>query len=63
MRALTIRVGDPAAFARRLYDEARVEVPVYEWEDTTLMRISIGPYTDGGDVERLGAAVRDTLAR
>ena len=40
-----------------------MEVPVYEWEDTTLLRVSIGPYNDEADVERLVDAVRDTLAR
>ena len=63
MRALTVRSGDPAALQRRLYDEHRVEIPVYEWEDTSLMRVSIGPYNDESDVARLVDAVRDTLAR
>jgi isopenicillin-N epimerase len=63
MRALTVRHPDPAELSRRLYDEYRVDVPVYEWEDSTLMRVSIGPYNDESDVERLAAAVRDTLAR
>ncbi len=63
MRALTVRHPDPDVFSRRLYDEHRVDVPVYEWEDATLMRVSIGPYNDESDVERLTAAVSDTLAR
>jgi isopenicillin-N epimerase len=62
MRALTLRTPDPRALAQRLYDEHRVEIPVYEWEGTTLMRISIGPYNDEADLERLIRAVRDTLA-
>jgi selenocysteine lyase/cysteine desulfurase len=40
-----------------------VEVPVYEWEDATLLRVSIGPYNDEADVERLADAVRQTLTR
>ncbi len=62
MRALTVRTDDPATLWRRLYDEHRVEVPVYEWEGTTLMRVSVGPYNDEGDVERLVDAVRQTLS-
>jgi isopenicillin-N epimerase len=62
MRALTVRSGDPDLLQRRLYDEHRVEVPVYEWEDTTLLRVSIGPYNDESDLERLAVAVRDTLS-
>ena len=60
MRALTVRSADAARLQTRLYEEHRVEVPVYEWEDTTLMRVSIGPYNDESDVERLATAVRDT---
>ena len=63
MRALTVRTSGPEELSRRLYDEHRVEVPVYEWEETTLMRVSIGPYSDEADVMRLVASVRDTLAR
>jgi selenocysteine lyase/cysteine desulfurase len=61
MRALTVRHADPAALSQRLYDEHRVELPVYEWEDTTLLRVSIGPYNDEADVERLVDALRAHL--
>ena len=61
MRALTVRTADPAGLWRRLYDEHRVEVPVYEWEGTSLLRVSIGPYNDEADVARLADAVRQTL--
>ncbi len=61
MRAFTVRVGDPDAVWRRLYDEFRVEVPVYEWDDTTLLRVSIGPYNDEADLERLVVALRTVL--
>ena len=59
MRTLTVRTADPAGLWRLLYDEHRVEVPVYEWEGTSLLRISIGPYNDEADVVRLAAAFRD----
>ncbi len=62
MRVLTVRTSDPAALWRRLYDQHRVEVPVYEWEGSTLLRVSIGPYNDEVDLERLVEAVRATLA-
>ena len=63
MRALTIKTGDPTGISERLFAEHRVEVPVYAWEDVTLLRLSIGPYIDEGDLDRLATAVRDTLAR
>ena len=62
MRALTVRTPDPSLLSRRLYDEHRVEVPVYEWEDATLLRVSIGPYNDEADLERLVLALRQQLA-
>ena len=58
MRALIVRSGDPAGLQRRLYEEHHVEIPVYEWEDTTLMRVSIGPYNDESDLDRLVDAIR-----
>ena len=63
MRALTVKKQHPVALQSRLYESHGVEVPVYDWEDTTLLRVSIGPYNDEADLERLVSAVRDTLAR
>ena len=61
MRALTVRTGDPDELWQRLYDEHRVEVPVYAWEDIARLRVSVGPYNDEADVERLVDAVRAVL--
>ena len=63
MRALTVRAPDPDELWRRLVDDHRVEVPVYEWDGSTLLRVSIGPYNDASDLDRLVDAVRETLAR
>jgi isopenicillin-N epimerase len=63
MRAFTVRKQHPAVLQSRLYDEHRVELPVYDWEDTTLARVSIGPYNDEADLDRLVDAFRATLAR
>jgi isopenicillin-N epimerase len=58
MRALVVRVEEPTALAQRLFEEHRVEVPAYEWEGRSLLRVSVGPYTDEGDVGRLVTALR-----
>ena len=63
MRALTVRASDPQELWSHLYEEHRVEVPVYAWEETNLLRFSIGPYNDEADLERLIAALRQTLAQ
>ena len=45
--------GDPKELQRRLFDEHRIEVPVQEWAGRRLLRVSIGPYNEAEDVERL----------
>jgi len=54
---------DPEALQRRLYDEHRIEVVVREWEGRSLLRVSIAPYNDAGDVERLLEALNGALPR
>jgi len=48
-----IGTPDPDALQRRLFDEHRIEVVVQEWEGRSLLRVSIAPYNDETDVERL----------
>jgi len=57
MRASTVGSVDPDELSQRLYQEHRVEVPVYEWGGATLLRVSVGPYNDETDVERLASAI------
>jgi len=44
---------DPVALQRRLFDEHRIEVVVQEWEGRSLLRVSVGPYNEAADIERL----------
>ena len=57
MRSIELPAGNPAELRERLYGEFRVEVPVFEWEGRRVLRVSIGPYNDEDDVERLVAAL------
>jgi selenocysteine lyase/cysteine desulfurase len=61
MRAVELPPGDPAELWGRLYEEHRVEAPVYDWEDIRVLRVSIGPYNDEEDVDRLIAALEATM--
>lgn len=61
MQAVELPPGDAAELWRRLYEEFRVEVPVFEREGRRILRFSIGPYNDGEDVERLVTALRQLL--
>ena len=61
MRALTVKRQHPVALQARLHEEHRVEIPAYDWEGTTIVRVSIGPYNDEEDLDRLVEAFRLAL--
>jgi isopenicillin-N epimerase len=48
-----VATDEPEELQRRLYDDFRIEVVVREWEGRSLLRVSIAPYNDAADVERL----------
>jgi isopenicillin-N epimerase len=58
MWATELASGDPDELQRALY-ERRIEVPVREWEGRRLLRVSVAPYNEPADVERLLAALAD----
>jgi isopenicillin-N epimerase len=53
MWASEVAVDDPDALQRRLFDEHRIEVVVTRWDGKSLLRVSIGPYNEAADVDRL----------
>jgi isopenicillin-N epimerase len=61
MRAVELAPGDAPELWKRLFEEFRIEVPVYEWEGRRLLRVSIGPYNETEDVDRLVDALREVL--
>ena len=61
MRAVQLPPGDAHELWRRLYENHRIEVPVFERDGRRLLRVSIGPYNDESDVERLVEALRQLL--
>ena len=52
---------DVADLKRRLYDDHRIEVPVYRWNDIPILRVSIQVYNTPDDVDRLATALRTLL--
>jgi isopenicillin-N epimerase len=42
---------------RRLYEEHRIEIPVYEWDGRPLIRASVQGYNDERDLDALLAAL------
>jgi isopenicillin-N epimerase len=63
MWASELAVDDPDALQRRLFDEHRIEVVVSGWEGKSLLRVSIAPYNEAADVERLLEALDECVAR
>jgi isopenicillin-N epimerase len=61
MRAVELPPGDAPGLWRRLYEDFRVEVPVYERDGARFLRASIGPYNDAQDVARLVSALGELL--
>ena len=53
MWATEVATDQPEELQRRLFDEHAIEVVVNEWEGRSLLRVSIAPYNDASDVERL----------
>ena len=61
MRAVELPPGNPDELWARLYEEFRIEAPVYDWAGRRLLRVSIGPYNDASDVDGLVSALRELL--
>jgi len=57
MWASELATDDPDGVQRRLFEEYGIEVVVREWEGRSLLRVSIAPYNEAADVERLLAAL------
>ena len=57
MRGFRVEHPDPAALKRRLYDEHRIEVPVFETPHGWVLRVSVQGYNDEDDLRALDAAL------
>jgi len=57
MRGFRVDHPDPPDLKRRLYDEHRIEVPVFETTSGWVMRVSVQAYNDEADLAALRHAV------
>jgi len=55
---LRVPTGDAAGLKRRLYDEHRIEVPVFDTRFGAVLRISVQAYNDESDLDALATALR-----
>jgi selenocysteine lyase/cysteine desulfurase len=58
MRGFRLDHPDPAGLKRRLYDDHRIEVPVFETSQGWVLRVSVQAYNDESDLQALSAALR-----
>jgi isopenicillin-N epimerase len=58
MAAIQLPELDVVELKTRLYDEHRIEIPVYRWNEVPLIRISIQAYNEPEDIEALLEALR-----
>jgi isopenicillin-N epimerase len=61
MAAAPLPPCDPEEVKRRLYEEHRVEVPVWDWGGRPLVRVSFQGYNDEADLDALLAALEAVL--
>lgn len=61
MVTLRLPEGTPDDLQERLYDDYRIEVPVFEREDSRYIRPSFQGYNDEADLGRLRAALTESL--
>jgi isopenicillin-N epimerase len=61
MVAVRLPNVDPEAFQKRLYDEYRIEIPVFLWNEQPLLRICVQGYNSADDVERVVTALKKLI--
>lgn len=62
MAAIQLPPGsDPVEVQSRLYQEHRIEVPVYRWNDRAMLRVSVQGYNRAQDLEALLSALPAVL--
>lgn len=58
LRGFRLDHPDPAGLKRRLYDDHRIEVPVFETSQGWVLRVSVQAYNDEADLQALASALR-----
>ena len=54
-------VGDPVEFQRQLMDRYRIEIPVFKWQEHSIVRLSVQGYNSKAQMDFLIEALTDML--
>ncbi len=61
MAAAAVPTTDVLALKERLYADYRIEIPVYRWNNLSLLRLSVQGYNSEADIDALIRALRELL--
>jgi isopenicillin-N epimerase len=61
MASIPIPVNDSENFRKKLSSDYNIQIPVFKWEDKTLLRYSIQTYNSDDELEKLLHAVKELL--
>lgn len=63
MVAMPVPGCDPALLKHRLYEDYQIEIPCFRWQDRTIVRLSVQPYTSDAELDRFVLALQDCLPK
>ena len=61
MASIEIPINDIISFKNKLLSDYNIEIPIFEWKDRNLLRLSFNAYNDEKDAERLIDAIKELL--
>ena len=59
MCSVPIPIDNPMELKTMLFDQYKIEIPVFKWKDTILLRLSTQAYIDQEDVDYLKQALKE----
>jgi len=57
MVAMPVSKTDPVELKKFLWEKSNIEIPVFDWQGTTIVRLSIAPYTTPTHIDQLLVAL------
>ena len=61
MASIPLPITNPENFKNKLLSDYNIQIPVFKWEDKTLLRYSIQAYNSDEELEKLLHAVKELL--